>query len=567
MKHIRNFSIRTKVVSSFIIVLIQLLTISILGIMSINFVSDNAENSAIIVDNIDDLHLIKENLLHQELVLKYIQLSGDNQSDLDRQLDIIASVRSDNSTVLSDYENRSGSTSELWNLFIDHLTQYRLELDSVLADIKSGLFVTDEINALSNSSNMVFEDINQLISDNQLQADKYTNNTADMGSATVNFILSISIAGLVIGIFLAILISRYITRNIKEALKFAQALGEGDLTYQSEGNNSLDEIGQMIRALKKSQGNMHEIMVQITQESQEVSAASEELSATIEQMTTTFDLISTSTSEISNDIHDVNNSMEELSATIQEVNSGVTQLASSSSDGSNESSNIKGRAVNIKQQGHEARSLADVLIREKQQAILTAIEEGQIISEIKLITDSIASIANQTNLLALNAAIEAARAGESGRGFAVVASEIRNLASKSNSYVTDIQNVIQNVENVFQNMSSNASDILTFITERVTNDYELLIDTGVNYEKDAVFVNDLSQDIAAMTQELNASTEEISASIMTISDNVGHATSNSVDIIECMTETIAALKNVSNAAESQSIIAENLLALVQKFKI
>ena len=138
----------------------------------------------------------------------------------------------------------------------------------------------------------------------------------------------------------------------------------------------------------------------------------------------------------------------------------------------------------------------------------------------------------------------------------MVASEIGTLADQSAVYVKEITEVVRSVKNAFENLADNSRDILEFVDGRVRKDYELLVDTGSNYEKDAVYVSGFSEDTAAMAEELNASTEEISGVIQTISANIEDTSLSFEEISKNMNETIIAMNQIANAAENQAMVAD-----------
>ncbi|MDF2473362.1 MAG: methyl-accepting chemotaxis protein [Anaerocolumna sp.] len=570
MKKLSNMSIRTKLLSGFLIIALLLTAVGIIGAVNIQGIADKGQSMySYNLQSINELHLLKENLLEIRSELLRAVLYDDAEITKS-SVDSIEKLITEDEVYLESYGNRqlSDVAREIWNAFLKDAEEYRIGRQEVIDLAMAGKYDEAEqsLSAVTEVRISMFEKIDQLIDRNDTMAKE--DNEENIATANrSSFIMYSSItAGLVIAVALGLILALSISTAVKKGLIFAEALGRGDLTVEISSSSN-DELGKLISSLNEAQTNMKDIVVNVIQQSEEVTASSEELSATLEEITGVFETINTNTNTITGGVLDIRTATEELTATIDQVNVGVTQLATASSEGNQEAVEIKTRAMNIKNQGNESRLLADRLYEEKQNNILDSIEKGKVVDEIALIANSIDEIAEQTNLLALNAAIEAARAGEHGKGFAVVAEEIRKLAEQSTGYVKNITTVVHNVQQAFSSLADNAKEILEFVDGRVKSDYNLLVETGSNYEKDAVYVNGLSQDTASMAEELNASTEEISSVIQTIASNIEDTANSFEQIRDNMDQTTTAIEQIAETAQNQAAVAETLSKLISIFKI
>jgi Methyl-accepting chemotaxis protein len=566
----RNLSIRAKLLWGFISVALLLAVVGVISGYGLRSIERNANKIYDVnLKNIDTLHSMKENLLE----IRHDALTASTEENADTAAQSQESFNTHKKKYrdyLTLYQKNSFSSERQKeiNAYLTLSDEYLKSIQNILDLANSGKY--SEAHAmLSDAANIrdqLFTSVEKMIQLNQTLAKNENTKNKLYYKKTMVLEYAFIIIGFLLSISIGLYLSLYIGKGIKKGVKFSKALGEGDLTYQVQ-SKSKDELGHMIRSLERAKDKIKVILTDVTGQSEKVSASSQELSATIEELSSNVESINNSTASIVENIERVNDTTKELTVAVGEVEHGVNQLAEDSNKSSEESIDIRARATKTKELGKESKKLADTLYDEKERNIKKAIEDGKVVNEITVIATSIADIAEQTNLLAINAAIEAARTGDQGKGFAVVAEQVKVLAEQSSNYVKNIQTVVSNVQNAVDNLSVNAQDILDFIVNKVKGDYDLLIETGEQYEKDAVYVSDLSQSIAAMTQELSASTEEINGVVQKISDKMQHTSHDSEEILSSIDEVSKAMEQVAVTAESQASVSEKLSSIIQSFQL
>ncbi len=304
---------------------------------------------------------------------------------------------------------------------------------------------------------------------------KESSETAERDQQTaVRGMSGVTIVAFLVGLLGGILITRAITRPIKEALETSEKLSKGDLTFELQVSGK-DEVSQLLAATKNMVDRLRNVVSDVKTAADNVASGSQQLSAGAEQMSqgTTEQAAST----------------EEASSSVEEMNATIKQNADNA----------------VQTEKIAQKSAADA--QESGKAVNDAVEAmKQIAEKISIIEE----IARQTNLLALNAAIEAARAGEHGKGFAVVAAEVRKLAERSQTAAAEISQLSGSSVDV----AERAGAMLAKLVPDIQKTAELVQEISASSKEQASGADQINASIQQMNQvvQQNAGAAEEMAS-------------------------------------------------------
>lgn len=207
---------------------------------------------------------------------------------------------------------------------------------------------------------------------------------SDVAKFATDLTLGVAATIVVLGVLMALLLSRTLTR----------------------------QVGSAVAQVQSSSAELQAAATQQVTASREQASAMTEIATTITELLATSRQIAESAQRVSRIAEQTSESAKAGDATVERANQSISSIR-----------------------------------RQVDQIVSQMLDLGKKSQQIGAVLDIVSELAEQTNILAINATIEAAGAGDAGRRFSVVADEIRKLADRVAGSTKEIRTLIDDVRN------------------------------------------------------------------------------------------------------------------------
>lgn len=568
----RHLKVKYKVALLVAIAVIMIIGLGAVSITSMGNMADRSQETY--NGNLQPLYLVTEIRANNRTIDSFLLEALINKDDIRNQelSSGIAETLERNNVLMEQLETVSFSSSEIVNIINEYLSLldgYRKQRDNIihLADknLNTEGYQVFSGSTFSQSRAKMAGLLDQAASLLVQDAGDRNRLTAESAKSSTKVSTILITAAWVLCIAVSIMITRLITKPLKELQGMMKRAEQGDLTAKAS-YSSKDEIGQINRSFNLMLDSLKSMMQGVSESAEMLSASSQEMSASAEQTSRASQMIAETSGGIAAGFEAQVDSISRTSKSAQTMAEDIAAVERSG----NEMADLMDGAARSTDRGAEAVDRIMDQMKEIDASVSasqTLVSNlGSLSGEINTIITTINEIATQTNLLSLNASIEAARAGEHGRGFAVVAGEIRKLAEATGRSSLQITEIITDI----QQQTGSAVESMAVGVELVAHGVaqsELVSQAFAE-------IHDSIRKAVQQTEEIREAVGHVAQESQAVSEAMEQASEitrkGAGDVQETSAaseEQLSAMGEISMSAQYLATLAEDLQKELAKFRL
>ncbi|MGG0669388.1 methyl-accepting chemotaxis protein [Lederbergia citrisecunda] len=561
-----RYSVRKKLWTGFLLLLVLMITVGVLSYLTIPDVSEKYKS--LIDDQMEKVVLLEQLSSNQKELsndLRGYLLYKETKYLMNRS-DLLVSINEKINELESSLQ--SEESSALLNELKIASEQYIVLSEKALAAFNNAK--DDEALSYAEEAEpyqaLIINKADKLISFQREQMLDVREEVEKRVKSTGIFFIGLLALVTILSMVIAYIISKNITNPVRKMTNALKQLAQGNFGMEPLHIKNRDEIGEMATALNEMKTDLRAIIISTRDSSYQLAAQAEQLTASSEESLAASEMVAeiaeknllASDMQV-NIVNDSANAMGEMANGINQITNDNEAMLTSS----DEVSRLVGEGADLMKEVTDQMSSISASIKQSSDIITDLAIHSE---KIRNVTELITGIAEQTNLLALNAAIEAARAGEQGKGFAVVANEVRNLAEQSKTSAAEIGRMINAI---IQNVSL-AVDSTEAGSDRVKEGLGITEKTNEVFSEIELAANDVSNKVgtvAAAIEQIRTMSERVTEGATKVQELAIQASAEAQSTSASTEEQLASNQEIASSAQTLSEVAETLQNDMGRFTV